>query len=379
MPHTMTSRVPWRTSRRELFLIFVFWTSLASLSSVNRLLDPRGFGFRGISPVGPIALAFVESWLWAALTPLVFWLSNRFTIERSRWLLHVAILLAAGVVVAIAVYYVLAVTRGQFFDLASTRRRAPSIFAPLRDIGRFRFVNHFLVYIGVLVAGYAREYFTRDQMRIREASVLSSRAALLQAQLADARLDALRMQLNPHFLFNTLHAVAALVERDPTGVRRMIARLSELLRLTMDADAEHEVPLGEELSFLRRYIEIMEIRFQGRLRVEIDAADGVLSALVPRLILQPLVENALEHGAARASGEGVVSIAAVKDGGHLVITVRDEGPGVSATAASGVGLSNTRARLAALYEDEASLTLASQPGGGARAEMILPFREVSHV
>jgi two-component system, LytTR family, sensor kinase len=368
----------WRISRRELFLIFVFWTSLAALSSANRLLDPRGFGFRGISPVGPIALAFVESWFWAALTPLVFWLSSRFTIERSRWLRNVGILLLIGVAISIVVYYVLAVTRGQFFDATLVRRRSPSIFTPLRDIGRFRFLNHFLVYVAVLVAGYAREYFMRDQMRMKEASALSSRAALLQVQLADARLDALRMQLNPHFLFNTLHAIAALVERDPSGVRRMIARLSELLRLTMDTDAEHEVTLGEELAFLRRYIEIMEIRFMGRLRVEIDVGGEMTSALVPRLILQPLVENALEHGAARATGNGVVGISAVRDGDQLVIAVRDDGPGVSANASSGVGLSNTRARLAALYDDAASLTLESPPEGGAKAEMRLPFREGSH-
>jgi two-component system LytT family sensor kinase len=254
----------FKVSRRELFLILVFWTSLATLSSANRLLDPRGFGFRGISPVGPIALAFVESLFWAALTPFVFWLSSRFTIERSRWLRNLAVLLAIGVVISIVVYFLLAVARGQFFDATVVRRRPPSIFTPLRDIGRFRFLNHFLVYVAVLVAGYAREYFTRDQRRMHEASALASRAALLQAQLADARLDALRMQLNPHFLFNTLHAIAALVERDPAGVRRMIARLSELLRLTMDSDAEHEVTLGEELAFLRRYIEIMEIRFMGR-------------------------------------------------------------------------------------------------------------------
>ena len=365
-------RSPWRLSRRELLLIFVFWTSLAALSSVNRLLDPRGFGFRGISPVGPIVLAFVESWLWAAITPLVFWLSSRFSIERRRWLLRVAALLAIGVAISIAVYFVLAVARAEIFEPMVTRRPPPTLFAPLRDIGRFRFVNHFLVYLAVLVAGYAREYFIRDQLRVRH-------AALLQAQLADARLDALRMQLNPHFLFNTLHAVAALVDRDPGGVRRMIARLSELLRLTMDADAEHEVPLRDELEFLRRYIEIMEIRFQGRLRIEVKADEETLPALVPRLILQPLVENAFEHGAARAMGEGLVTIAAQRRGGELVLTVLDPGPGVAEASEEGVGLTNTRARLAELYGDAASFTLTSRPEGGAKAEMILPFRQAGNV
>ncbi len=367
-----------RLSRRELFFIFVFWTSLATLASVNRLLDPRGFGFRGISPVGPIALAFLESWIWAALTPFVFWLSSRFSIERSRWVVQIPALLAIGIVISVIVYSGLAELREQFFETAVAHRPPPALFEPLRDIGRFRFVNHFLVFVAVLIAGYARKYFIRDQLRIREASALGARAALLQVQLADARLDALRMQLNPHFLFNTLHAIAALVERDPAGVRRMIARLSELLRLTMDSEAEHEVTLGQELSFLRRYIDIMEVRFQGHLRTSIDAGQETLAAFVPRLILQPIVENALEHGAARATGEGVVAIAARRRDDELVITVINNGPGVEPAAATGVGLGNTRARLTELYGDAASFTLTSHSEGGAIAEMILPFRTDTH-
>jgi len=335
-------------SRRELVLIFVFWTALAMLSSVNRLLDPRGFGFRGISPAASISLEFVESWLWAALTPFVFSLSRKFTFERSRWVLHSLLLLLIGLVLSIGVFFILALARAQIFD---TR-------VPLREIGRFRFVNHFLVYLAVLTAGYARVYFLREQVQ-KEQSVR------LQAQLADAQLDALRMQLNPHFLFNTLHAIAALVERDPGGVRRMIARLSELLRLAMDSDAEHEVPLREELDFLRRYIEIMEIRFRDQLRVTIDAPEETLNTRVPRLILQPIVENAFEHA------KGEVSITARKRGDALVVCVLDNGPGVAAGSAEGVGITNTRARLAALYDGAASFTLKTRPEGGAMAELVI--------
>jgi signal transduction histidine kinase len=367
-----------RLSRRELFLIFVFWTSLATLASANRLLDPRGFGYRGISPAVPIALAFIESWAWAALTPFVFWLSNRFSMERSRWMIHVPALLAIGVVISVALYSALAEAREEFFEPMVTHRQPSSIFMPLHEIARFGFVNHLLVFLAVLVAGYARKYFIRDQLRVQEANALGARAALLQLQLADARLDALRMQLNPHFLFNTLHAIAALVERDPAGVRRMIARLSELLRLTMDSEAEHEVTLGEEVAFLRRYIDIMEVRFQGRLRINIDVAEETLPAFIPRLILQPIVENALEHGAARATGEGFVEIAARRRGEQLIVTVTDNGPGVEENAASGVGLANTRARLAELYDDAASFTLTSRDEGGAMSEMIIPFRTATH-
>jgi sensor histidine kinase YesM len=245
-------------------------------------------------------------------------------------------------------------------------------------VARFRFLNQFLIYLAVLAAGFAREYFLRDQQRAREAIELARQTAALQAQLADARLDALRMQLNPHFLFNTLHAVSALVERDPGGVRRMIARLSELLRHTMDSDAPNEVPLRDELSILRRYIEIMEIRFQGRLTVTAQIDDAALDALVPNLVLQPIVENALEHGAARASADGRIEITArLDDGERLVLTVRDNGPGVERNAGAGVGLANTRARLEQLYGDEASLSLTSATGGGAISEIVLPFHTAS--
>jgi len=351
-------------SSRELLLIFVFWTSLATLSSVNRLLDPRGpFAFRVVSPAGPIALAYIEAWTWAAITPLVFALSSRFSAGRAGWPLRVAVLLGSGIAIAVSVYLVLEVARNSIFGvpLMPMRPRGPRpIFAPLLEVGRFRFLNELLVYFAILAAGYAREYFFRG--------------AELRAQLAEARLDALRMQLNPHFLFNTMHAISALVERDPAGVRRMIARLSELLRETMDSRGPNEVPLRQELAFLQRYIEIMEIRFQGRLRVETEIDDETLDALVPSLILQPVVENALEHGAARVSGEGRISIAAHRDDRQLVLIVRDNGPGVGEQAGGGVGLANTRERLAQLYGGRAELVLSSPAGGGAAAEIVLPFR-----
>lgn len=359
-----------RIGSRELLLIFAFWTFIATLSAVNRALDPRGFGFRLSSPAGSIALEYIESWLWAVITPGVFLLTQRFPIERSRWLRRIGALLLIGVAIAIAVDLIMDLAR--IAILAGVPSRRPRVFAPLDAILRFRFLNQLLVYLAVLAAGYARNFYLRDLTRQREAVVLEARAAELQAQLAAARLDALRMQLNPHFLFNTLHAVSALVERDPSGVRKMIARLSELLRHTIEARGADEVPLRDELEFLRRYIEIMEIRFQGRLTVAVNADDRSLEALVPNLILQPIVENALEHGASRASGQGEVTIDAKVDGDDLVVTVQDNGPGLSSTG-EGVGLSNTKARLDQLYGDPGSLTLTSPSAGGVLATLRVPY------
>jgi two-component system, LytTR family, sensor kinase len=346
-----------RLSGRELAIVFIFWTSLATLSVVNQLLDPRGYGFRLVSPAGPIAMTYLEWWMWAAFTPFIFSLSSRLSIERSRWVWRIPVLVAIGCVVALVISLILGFVRTEIFEVPRFTRRI--------DFGRFRFVNQLLVYFAVLAAGYAREYFLRDQERQRE-------AIALHAQLADARLDALRAQINPHFLFNTLNAIAALVERDPAGVRRMIARLGDLLRYTIESRGTTTVPLREELDFLQRYIDIMEIRFQGRLRVELKIDPNTLDVSVPSLVLQPIVENALEHGASRAAGEGRIEISAHRDAGRLVLTVHDNGPGVRAES-PGVGLTNTRARLAQLYGGDAALTLTSSPGGGAIATIVIPL------
>lgn len=342
-------------AKREIAIIFAFWTFLAILSSVNWILDPRGPGFRPIDPTGPIAVSFIESWTWAALTPLIFRLSTRLSLQR------VALLFVAGVAISIGVFLIVTFAREVLF--APPRHRP---YRGITELGRLRFVPQLLFFIAIASAGFAREYFLRDRER-------EQHSVQLQAQLAEARLDALRMQINPHFLFNTLHAISAMVDRDPAGVRKMIARLSELLRTTTDSRAADEVSLRQELQYLDRYIEIMEIRFRGRLRVERHIDDSTLAACVPNLILQPLVENALEHGASRAVGEGLVEISSRREGDRLILRVRDNGPGV-AVSTEGIGLGNTRARLAQLYGDRAGVTLTTGEDGGAVAEITLPYR-----
>jgi two-component system, LytTR family, sensor kinase len=236
-----------------------------------------------------------------------------------------------------------------------------------------------MVYFAVVAAGFARDYFRRYQSRREEAARLQAQAAELHAQLAEARLAALRTQLDPHFLFNTLHAISSLVERDPRGVRRMIARLSELLRTSLEAGDEQEIPLEKEIAFLNRYLEIMQIRFQGRLEVDMRIDGSVVDALVPTMILQPLVENAVKHGVNKVASTGRIEIRAFRDEtDRLVLRVRDNGPGLGADDESreggGVGLANTRARLQQLYGTDQLLTLTPAPdGGGFVAEVTLPY------
>jgi two-component system, LytTR family, sensor kinase len=354
----------WRLSGREVAIIIAFWTSLAGLTVLNRLYDPRAEGgFRVITRTGPLVLPFLEAWLWAALTPLVFWISSRSSAAMKSWT-RIALLVLAGIAIAVFVDLSLDFARDL---LLRPRRRGPGGMLLFRAFGRFGPLNQLLIYGAVLAAGLAREYFLREQLRRRE-------SAELEAQLAHARLDALRMQLNPHFLFNTLHAVSALVERDPSGVRKMIARLSELLRHTLDTRGADEVPLRDELAFLQRYLDIMAVRFQGKLRVKTTIDDDVLAVKVPNFILQPLVENALEHGVSRATGEADIEIRARRDGAQLVVSIHDHGPGLESIS-EGVGLANTRARLAGLYGDAASVSMRSEPEGGAAAELRLPLRD----
>jgi len=199
-------------------------------------------------------------------------------------------------------------------------------------------------------------------------------AATYERQLAEARLHVLSAQLQPHFLFNTLHAISALVWADPARADRLLARLSEMLRLTLRSGTRVETTLAEELTLLERYAEIQETRYGDRLRVSFDVEAGVREALVPRLILQPLVENAIRHGVTRRITPGQVEVRAWQGDGRLNLTVRDDGVGLGAGVREGVGLSITRARLRQLYGREQRFALAPAPDGGALCSLSIPFR-----
>ena len=238
-------------------------------------------------------------------------------------------------------------------------------------IGRY-FAIDTLIYVmiaaAILALGYGRE--SRER---------SLRAARLQAQLAEAQLHALGAQLHPHFLFNTLHVISALVRHDPKRAEELIARLSELLREMLDSSDRVEIPLSEELAFLEKYVDIQEARFGPRLVVTFDVQPAeALAVPVPRLVLQPLLENAIRHGTARRAGTGRVDVRATCDDGRLTLVVRDDGAGLPPGGAprEGVGLSSTRARLQQLYGDDASLTLAPVAGGGTVCTVEMPCRLV---
>ncbi|MGE0582723.1 MAG: sensor histidine kinase [Steroidobacteraceae bacterium] len=352
--------------RAEYVMIFLFWTFFAVLWSANALLSPSGRSVP-LFPSAPVLLAVVAALVWALLTPLLFVAAGRLSIDGGARAARILALVLLAVVVGFLVDSLFGWLRWEVFYEARAGHRPPLGF--LQRVSRLWFINQFIIAAAILSAGLARHYFRREEARREE-------AIRLQAQLADARLAALRSQLDPHFLFNTLHAVSALVERDPRGVRRMIARLSELLRTTLEGAKEQEVPLREELRFLDGYLDIMRVRFQGQLTVEMRIEPGLGEALVPNLVLQPLVENAIRHGTAKREQAGALTISARREGATVVLSVEDNGPAALDDAppfVEGIGLRNTRERLAQLYGADQRLSLAPRAAGGMRVEVRLPF------
>jgi two-component sensor histidine kinase len=378
--------VPFRFGRRDQLLNLGFWTLFGAVTAAVLLSDDY-------SPVPGHPLLeggvwLLQAYIWAALTPLVFWLVWRFHPGRGSLLLRGLALLVAALALAAVVDLARELLLDDVLGLShGGRRRGGASFH------RFwvHTINEPVICASIFAAAFVREHLRRVRAREEHslrlqahAAAVEARAAQLQAQLVEARLVVLRSQLNPHFLFNTLNAVSGLLEDDPPGALRMIARLSDLLRSALQERDAEEIPLGDELKLTQHYLEILEIRYQGRLRTSVRMEPGVQDALVPSLILQPLVENAMKHGVGRAGGYGRIEVHARRVGGQLVLGVLDTGGGVDARGAAeltapargtGVGLHNTRERLREMYGADQSLTLLPRPEGGMIAEITLPYRE----
>jgi two-component system, LytTR family, sensor kinase len=298
----------------------------------------------------------VAQWtLWALLAPVVLWLGRRFRFGRRRWPAALGIHLPVSLVLTV----------GKVMADAA-------LAAALTGAGRAPFTLlkvyvTFLTYWSLLGAS---SWF--DQYRAARDRAM--REAQLQAALARAQVQALKARLHPHFLFNTLNAIAGLMREDVEAAEAVLARLSDLLRLALEDVDAPEVPLIREREFLHGYLEIQKVRFGPRLQVRESMAAETLHLLVPTMALQPLVENAIRHGIGARPGPGAVEISSRLEDGRLVLAVRDDGPGPPPTPREGYGLENTRARLRALYGEEAAFTLAPAPQGGAVARLVLPVR-----
>jgi two-component system LytT family sensor kinase len=299
----------------------------------------------------------------ALSTPLVLRLARRYRFERPAWLraLAVHLLAGAGFSAVWAAYHIT-------LDFAFAGNYGALSLAKLSRLIFFNLDRELLVYWIIVVISHAMDYY----QRYREGELRASQA----------QLQALKMQLHPHFLFNALHSVSALVHTDPDAADKMIARLGDFLRLTLDSAAAQEVPLRQEIEFLNCYLEIERIRFQDRLTTRLEVDPSVLNCRVPNLILQPIVENAVRHGVAPRSAPGHVEVRAYRAGPCLRLEVRDNGRGLADGASAvhttqsggGVGLSNTRARLQQLYGGAFRFDIANAPKGGAVVTLEIPLQ-----
>ena len=355
-------------TRRDIAFIAAFWAMYAFLLFANRVFDSMSRGSGVLFQDNWLVVPVVDSLCWALLTAPIFWMASRYGTERVSRGRQLALFGLVGLVVVVLVGILGTVVRSTVGGPppGATRRHGGT---PPFWFGIF---NALVIYLGVVAAGFARAYSLRYRARQEHTNIL-------ERQLAEARLDALRRQLDPHFLFNTLNAVASLVERDPRGVRKMISRLGALLRFSLEGADAPEIALRRELDLLQQYLDIMQVRFQGRLEVTMDTDPRALDAMVPTLILQPLVENAIKHGVEPQRDGGRITVETRLDGETLVLRVVDDGPGTGVDASGGsrsggVGLRNTRARLGQLYGSRQQFTLGRDPLRGTVAEVRMPFR-----
>ncbi len=375
MNATTRSLPPGTGRSRDGLLIFGIWTAVGLFYTSQNLAQMK-LGNDPTPAWHPLAAWMVGVWIAAALTPAVLWLGRRIPFSRRRWagptLVHTAFSFGYATISIV----VQALILPQLHVYPKVMPNAGAAFVLLAVIG---FHQSMLTYWVLLALQAGRDFYLRFLERRDEAARLELRAAELHSQLAQAQLGALKAQLQPHFLFNTLNAIMSLVRQEKGAeAELMLGRLADLLRCVLDDSDAHEVPLRRELEYLRLYLSIEEVRFEDRLRVEIGADAGLLDALVPHLCLQPVVENAIRHGLGRSAAASRIAIRARRDGAALVLTVEDDGPGLAPPAPGkppGIGIANTRARLAQLYGDRASLEIENVNPHGVRATVRLPYRE----
>jgi sensor histidine kinase YesM len=354
-------------------VLFLIYTAIAILLTEYRYLDdlsrnrPGTFGIRALEEVTGVYSAFV-------LLPFVLWLADLYLFRKRRlnWAAIGFFHVVAGVAFSLAHTYLMAISR--------------QIISPLVGLGPYDYGIMFYRYPMELsndLVGFTSIvclYYYFRKFRIAQAQQLA--AAQLKTKLAEAQLENLRLQLQPHFLFNTLNTISSVMYEDVKSADVMLTQLSDLLRLTLRASRTHEIPLADELQITRLYLDLMQKRYEEKLRVRYDIDSALNDSMVPQLILQPLLENSLRHGM-KASGEAIdISIAAHRENGSLLLRISDTGVGLGSSAPNavlgrGVGLSNIRDRLAQLYGEGQSFSIANRAGGGAEVTLHLPYRTSS--
>lgn len=350
-------------------LVFGVWTLFG-------LFFASQFALQNQISENPISFWRILSWqlasgyVWFIASPLILWLSKRYPFEAGRWKTSVPLHIIASIIVSLVILVINAYVLPKLGYLA--RFNLSSIWETFKILFFVNFHFSIAIYWGVVAIHQAILYYRKYRERELQTSQL-------EARLAQSRLQVLKMQLHPHFLFNTLNAISELVHRDPDTADRMLTDLSDLLRMSFENLEVQEIPLKQELEFLRKYLEIEQTRFHDRLEVKMDIGPDTLDASVPNMILQPLVENAIKHGISPRAEGGHINIGALRNNGHLHLSVTDDGVGVSGgdleLVSEGVGLSNTRRRLKHLYGDGHKFELRPDGEHGVSVRLDIPYKQ----
>ena len=359
----------FKISYRRATLLFLGWTLVSIIFAGISYAAAIGENNKEFGFISALRLNLVQFYVWAVLSPLVFRFSRRFPIElrplnvRNLLLYFPALISFAGIHQVIHLAVLWSIT-------PRWRQKYPALTDCYRAYFAFGFYIDLIIALLIVIAVHALLYY--QSFRASELAQSS-----LKTDLAQAQLRALKMQLHPHFLFNTLHSISSLVLEDPPKANSMIARLGDFLRLTVDNSDQQLVTLKEETEFLRCYLDIEQVRFGDRLTVTFELEPQTLSAQVPHLILQPVVENAIQHAIAPRSTRGHINIEAKRLNSLLRVAISDNGPGISSNAnlpwKQGVGLTNVRTRLQQIYGPDFRFELMNTKGGGVTAFMEIPF------
>lgn len=359
---------------------FVKWLGIWSVWTLFALFFASQFALQNQLSPNPVPFwrilmwQLVSGYIWFCISPVILHLARRFPFDEGRWRTSIPVHVVACLVIAAVQLMIdsFVLTRLGY----PANREFPSFLEAYRWFVLVNLHLSILIYMGVVAIWSTYSYY----QKYRERELHSSR---LEARLAQSRLQVLKMQLHPHFLFNTLNAISELIYKDPESADRMLTDLSDLLRLSFENLEVQEISLKQELEFLEKYLEIEQMRFHDRLSVNMQISPDVLDARVPNMILQPLVENAIKHGIAPRSSGGRIDINAVRSNGHLEIEVTDDGLGVPfgdlANLPEGVGLSNTRRRLRHLYGDQHRFALREIEKGGLGVSLEIPFKTVDAI
>jgi hypothetical protein len=352
---------PIIAKKRFRWPVFIlFWTAIALSFAINSHFAQK-------FPWREAILGSLGDWYSRALLALpILWLARRFQFHQRDWLATGLLHLFASIFFA-GFWIILRAAIAQIeFHIYGYPPNFSGVFV---DLFTRSFHLNLWIYWVILAVSHAVDYY-------RKLSERELKNAELERSLTAAKLQALQSQLNPHFLFNTLHTISALMHIDVEKADRMVAKLSDLLRYALDNTDEHVIPLREEINFLNRYLEIEQTRFGDRLTVTMDIPDELLDCQVPNLILQPIVENAIRHGIEPHAKRGIIHLSARSFSGELRLHVRDNGAGIRPdNKREGIGTSNTRSRLQQLYGPKQSFTLQNLAEGGLLATITLPLRK----